>query len=270
MKMDDLISVIMGVKYRRESTELLERAVQSILEQTHTNFEFLICVRDSTDKARKYLYDIAQLDKRVKIIDGTNAESFSRQLNMCLSKANGEWIARMDDDDYSHSDRLKKQLEYLKKHSDLAFVGCIVGLVQDEKKVGVRRFPERPQVKDFLFNMPFIHPTLLFRKKALMAAEGYSEESRCGRCEDYDLLLRLYEMNLYGANIQNVLFDYSLPHKGISTCSFTDRLNETRTRFVRFKSLGILSRNFQYVLKPIAVWLIPKRILAWIKNKRLG
>lgn len=264
--MTDLISVIMGVKYRRDSTDLLKRSVDSVLMQTYRNFEFLICERESTEDAKKYLYKISLSDKRVKIIDGSNAKSFSEQLNMCLSEAKGKWIARMDDDDYSHRNRFEKQLAYFENNADAAFVGCNAELFQDGKKVGIKRFPEKPEIKDFLFSMPFIHPTIIFKSSALKAVNGYSEESRCERCEDYDLLLRMYEKGMRGANIQTELFDYSLPPKGINTRSFRDRINETRTRIVRFKALGILPRNLHYALKPIAVWFIPKRLLAKIKE----
>ena len=264
--MEDLISVIMGVKYQRESTALLERAVQSILDQTYSNIEFLICERDSTEGAKEYLYNIERSNKIVKIIDGSMAKSFSEQLNMCLREAKGSWIARMDDDDYSHTDRFKKQLEYLKSNSDISFVGCNAELFLDGKKIGTRHFPEEPEVKDFLFSMPFIHPAIIFKSSALKAVNGYSEKNRCERCEDYDLLLRMYEKGMRGANIQMELFSYSLPPKGIDTRSFRDRVNETRTRIVRFKSLGILPRNLHYALKPIAVWLIPKKLLAKIKE----
>ena len=121
---------------------------------------------------------------------------------------------------------------------------------------------------DFLFSMPFIHPALIFRREALEAAGGYSTLPRCDRCEDYDLLLRLYEMGYSGANMQEFLFRYSLPHNGISTRTLRDRTNEVRTRWARFSALGLLPKALPYALKPWAVWLVPRNTLRRLKEKR--
>ncbi len=174
----------------------------------------------------------------------------------------------MDDDDYSEPERFEKQLAYLRTHGGTAFVGCNVRLIQDGGDVGAQCFPENPQVRDFLFSMPFIHPALIFRREALEAAGGYSTLPRCDRCEDYDLLLRLYEMGYSGANMQEFLFRYSLPHNGISTRTLRDRTNEVRTRWARFSALGLLPKALPYALKPWAVWLVPRNTLRRLKEKR--
>lgn len=265
----EFISVAMGIRYSRDDTSLLERSINSILAQSYTKFEFLICEKDSTIAAKKYLKEIARKDTRIKLIDGEKTSSFSEQLNMCLKAAKGDFIARMDDDDFSAPERFERQLEYLKHHDKIAFVGSNVKLFQDGKVIGTRTFPEFPKTKDFLFNMPFVHPSLMFRKSALQAVEGYSELPRCERCEDYDLLLRMYEKGIYGANLQQELFTYSLPPNGITTRNFHDRLNESKTRFARFAALGLMPRALPYAIKPLIVWAVPKRILAIIKEKTM-
>ncbi len=266
--MNDLISVIMGIKYSRTEIETLKRSLDSILAQTFPGFELLICERGSSAQAKSLLEEYAARDGRIRLIDGSGAGSFSEQLNRCLEQSRGAWIARMDDDDYSCPERFAKQLEYLRAHEDIAFVGCNVRLSQDGADAGVQCFPERPQVRDFLFSMPFIHPALMFRRAALEAAGGYSSLPRCCRCEDYDLLLRLYENGYCGANMQEFLFVYSLPHNGISTRNFADRTNEVRTRWVRFAALGLLPKALPYVVKPWAVWLLPRKTLKRLQAKR--
>lgn len=268
MLLEDLISVIMGIKYNRDELDTLKRSLDSILTQTYSQFELIICERGSSLQAKQLLSEYADRDARIKLIDGSNAGSFSEQLNICLEKSKGTWVARMDDDDYSCPERFERQLEYFKTHSDVAFVGCNVMLVQDGADAGVQRFPERPQVKDFLFSMPFVHPALMFRRSALEAVGGYSLLPRCERCEDYDMLLRMYEKGLYGANMQEFLFVYSLPHNGVTTRNFRDRANEVSTRYSRFKQLGLLPRCFMYVIKPFFVWLLPSRLLAYLKKRK--
>lgn len=263
-----LVSVIMGIRYQRESTALLKRALDSILNQTYFNIEIIICERESNPFAKSCLEGYASQDKRILLIDGSKASSFSEQLNLCLYASKGEYIARMDDDDYSFPERLKCQVDFLDKNKKFAFVGCQALLVQDGKEIGRTDFPDEPDVKDFFFTQPFIHPSLVFRREALEKVGGYSEIPRCDRCEDYDLLLRLYENGLCGCNIRRSLFSYTVPPKGITNRGFHDRINEAWTRYVRFKELGLLPRALPYVIKPIAVWVIPKKLLARLKNKR--
>lgn len=265
---DDIISVIMGIKYTRKELNTLKRSLDSILAQTYPKFELIICERGSIEEARCLLEKYVSTDSRIKLIDGSDAKSFSEQLNICLKNSQGKWIARMDDDDYSYPERFEKQLGFLKGHLDYGFVGCNVDLVQDGINSGKWIFPERPQVRDFLFSMPFVHPALLFRRESLEAVGGYSTLACCERCEDYDLLLRLYEHGFCGANMQEVLFAYSLPHNGISTRNFKDRVNESKMRFVRFRKLNLLPGAFFYAIKPMAVGIIPAHLLKHLKELR--
>lgn len=264
----ELISVVMGVMYRRQELDTLRRAVDSILCQTHGALELIICEKGSSEAAKQLLREYADADSRVRLIDGTAAENFSAQLNMCIQAAGGRWIARMDDDDMSFPERLEKQLAFLKAHEEFGFVGCNVRLIQDGEDIGAQRFPEAPTVKDFLFSMPFIHPTLMFRRDVLDAVQCYSVLPRCNRCEDYDILMRLYGKGICGANMDKEYFAYTLPSQGITNRSFGDRVNEMKTRFACFGQLGLMPKAFPYAVKPLVLWFMPKRLLAKLKRKR--
>jgi len=268
--MPPLISVVMSTLYRREDTSVLERSVKSVLSQSLADFEFLICCDGSTETAKKFLNQCAGKDPRVRLICGNNKETLPEKLNICISAASGEFIARMDDDDFSHPNRFEKQIEFLNSHPEVAFVGCNVALICDGAPAGQRIFPEYPVVKDFYMVQPYIHPALMFRRQSLEAVGGYSEESRCVLCEDYDLLLRLYAGDFQGANLQEILFDYSVPVTAKGSRKMIHRWNESKTRWCRFRELGVLPRALPYVVKPIAVGLLPERMLAKIKNARKG
>lgn len=267
-KYDELISVVMGVRYQRPSIDLLIRAVNSILQQTYSELEIIICERDSVKEAKNYLLQLSQQEPRIKLIDGSLASSFSEQLNICIENAHGNWIARMDDDDYSHPNRLEKQLNFLKEHEDIAFVGCNSKLMQDGEVIGIQTSPEYPETNDFLFNQPFIHPSVMFRRDALKLVEGYSNIMRCNRCEDFDLFMRLYRNGFRGANLQTPYFTYTLPERGITTRSMSDRVNEMKTRFVCFRECKMFPKAIPYVIKPIVVGFLPKKLLARLKRKR--
>lgn len=260
-----LISVCMGVRYQRENFFLLERSIRSIQAQTYSNWELLICERDSAPTARKRLEEFVREDPRIRLIDGTGTTGLPGQLNRCLAQAKGDWIARMDDDDFSYPQRFIMQMDCLWENPQVAFVGCVANLERAGKPVGIRRLPTRPEVKDFLFVQPFLHPTLIFRREALEAVGGYCEEPRCLGCEDYDLLLRLYEAGYLGENMQEPLFTYTLPPIGSKKRTMALRWNEVKTRYARFRALGLLPRALPYVVKPIAVGLLPEKLLAALK-----
>ncbi len=261
------ISVLMGVYYRQKDTAVLERSVCSILGQSVPNFELLVCDDGSTEEAHLLLKRLACKDSRIRLIQRADSFSLAAKLNACLEVARGKWLARMDDDDYSCPDRFAKQLATLGNNPNIAFVGSNAALCRDGLPAGVRTLPEKPAVKDFFFVQPFIHPTLMFRREALLAVNGYSEEPRCILCEDYDLLLRLYAKGYRGMNIQEPLLTYTLPHTSKGSRKMRHRWNEAVTRYQRFKELRLLPEALPYVIKPLAVGLLPEPILKRVKER---
>lgn len=258
----------MGVYYRRDETILLERSVRSILDQSVEEFEVLICDDGSTEKAKQFLEQIAQEDVRVRLVRENRLFNLAEKLNACLSQAKGPFVARMDDDDFSYPDRFLSQMEALETYSDIAFVGSNVELCCNEKAIGTRVLPERPSVKDFFITQPYIHPTLIFHRKALLDVNGYDESSHCLLCEDYDLLLRLYAKGYQGMNLQKNLLTYTVPATAKGNRKMRHRWNECITRYYRFKELKVLPWAFPYVIKPLAVGLLPESMLKIIKGKQ--
>lgn len=111
------VSVVMSV-YNGE--KYLPETIDSILNQTFKDFEFIIINDGSTDKTAKILtsYD----DPRIRIFNQENM-GLTKSLNRAISLAKGEYIARMDADDISYPERLKKQVDYLNKNPDIGLVG---------------------------------------------------------------------------------------------------------------------------------------------------
>lgn len=263
-----LISVLMGVYYKREEMHLLKRSVESVLKQTFTDFELLICDDGSTEAAIACLNDLASRDGRVRLIRRGNLFSLPQKLNACLECSNGVYIARMDDDDFSHPERFAEQMSFLTEHPEIAFVGSNVNLWRDGAIVGQRILPEYPTVRDFYFVQPYIHPALMFRREALVAVDGYSEEKHAVLCEDYDLLLRMYAAGYQGANLQKCLLDYTIPATAKGNRKMKHRWNEAVTRWKRFKELRCFPSAIPYVVKPLVVGLVPERLLSYLKAKR--
>lgn len=255
----------MGVCYQKENVKLLKRSITSILEQTYTNFEFLICEHGSTEEARRVIDLFEKQDKRIKVIRPGKDSFLAEKLNICLKEARGQLIARMDDDDYSHPERFEKQVAWLESNPEIDFVGSNVNLYYEGEKIGTRQLPQYPEIKDFLFVLPYIHPTMMFWNKPLTTVGGYSENKSCTLCEDYDLLLKLYEANFRGANLQEVLLDYTTQKRG--NRKMEHRWNESVTRYQHFKKLGLLPRAWPYVIKPLIVGAIPSFMLSKIKGR---
>lgn len=261
-----LISVIMGVYYRKKDLTPLQLAVMSVLKQSEQNFEFLICDDGSNEESQRFLTYLAKKDQRIRLLRHGRKITLSEKLNYCFVKSTGEFIARMDDDDYSYPGRFAQQVSFLKTHSNIGFVGCNVNLNCMGKIVGQRILPEKPTVRDFFVTQPYIHPTLIFRRALLSKVNGYSEEKNCLLCEDYDLLLRLYAAGFRGGNLQEILFDYTIPANPKGSRKMCHRWNETVTRYHRFRDLNVLPEAWPYVIKPIAVGLLPKWALKQIKR----
>lgn len=262
-----IVSVAMGVLYKQESLSRLQRSVKSVLDQTFRDFEFLICDDGSSAAANHFLDECCQQDSRIRLLRPGDKFDLASKLNVCLWEARGTYIARMDDDDYSIPERFQRQVELLNKRKNISFVGSNVSLMRNGELCGERLLPEHPHIKDFYMTQPYIHPTLMFRKEALDAVGGYSEDKRQVLCEDYDLLLRLYAAGYQGMNLQDKLLEYTLPDDAKGNRKMRHRWNEAVTRWERFQELGKIPRALPYVVKPLVVGLLPERVLMYLKMK---
>ncbi|QFJ55859.1 glycosyltransferase family 2 protein [Pseudobutyrivibrio xylanivorans] len=111
-----MISVIMSVF--NEKIDWIKQSVQSILNQTYANLEFIIVIDNpNVDKSvLLYLNGLPHIDSRVKILMNEKNVGLAISLNRALAVATGELIARMDADDISEIDRLEKEIKYLMNH----------------------------------------------------------------------------------------------------------------------------------------------------------
>ena len=107
--------------YNVGNKKILEKSINSILNQTYKDFEFIICDDGSTDNTLDIISNICQNDKRVRIIKNNKNKGLTYSLNHCLKYAKGEYIARMDADDESTLDRFEKQLKFFRRKSRVYF-----------------------------------------------------------------------------------------------------------------------------------------------------
>lgn len=261
------VSVIMGI-YNEKNRENVIKAIDSVLTQTYKDFEFIICDDGSTEDFYKWLSDYCKKDSRIKIIRNRGNQGLSVALNNCLKEAAGEYIVRMDADDISVRERLEKQVKFMDENARYVMAGSNVELIDDAGKWGERKLVEKPEEKDFLFNSPFVHPSIIIRSEVIKELGGYSTEKYALRNEDYDLFMRMYAAGFKAYNIQQILLKYRESRDSYSKRKYIYRINESKVRYKGYKSMGILKGNLRYVIKPLLVGLIPRNIMMRIKARR--
>jgi len=175
------MSVFNGEKYLRE-------AIESILSQTFTDFEFLIIDDGSTDMSLKIIRSFSDL--RIRLVVNNGNIGLTKSLNKGIMLAHCEYIARMDADDISLPLRLEKQVRYLNNNPEVVLLGSSAEIINDRDQY-VRTFIaiSEPKFKDLLKVNQFIHGSIIFRKKIILDLGGYDELFKNG--QDYALLLKV-------------------------------------------------------------------------------
>ena len=261
------VSVIMGIYGERQKLPRLKESIRSVLDQDWPNLELIMEDSGSAPEISAALEKMASSDPRIILVRETENHSLPAKLNVCLKYATGQFIARQDDDDLSERDRFTKEIAFLEEHPEIDFVGSNVWLEDGGVKGKVRKYPQNPSVRDFLFVLPFCHPTLMFRRKVFETIR-YSLSHWCILCEDYDLLMQMYEAGFRGANIQQPLFAYHVGADDYKKRKFKHRINESVTRWHHFSKLNLLPGALPYVVKPVIVGLVPEKLRAGMRKKR--
>ena len=192
-----LMSVYNGEKYLRES-------IESILNQTYKNFEFLIINDASTDSSRDII--LSYNDPRIRLVDNEQNIGLTRSLNKGLKLAMGEYIARMDADDISMPERFEKEIEFFENHPNHAVVGTFVKVIDEKSDVilSLKKYVHDAQIRDYLkIDTHIAHGSAMIRKKCILDVGFYNESMI--RSQDYDLWLRLSEKFML-ANIPEYLY----------------------------------------------------------------
>jgi hypothetical protein len=196
-----LITVLMPV-YNAE--KFLKEAIESVLAQSFTAFEFLIIDDASTDASATIIQQYN--DPRIRYLRNETNLGISRTLNRGIELATTEWIARMDADDISYSHRLEKQFRHCEAVPDCALVSCWARVItEDKQEVRTERYKSNYYYYNLTFECWIYHPTVMFRKSAVVDVGMYSVPY----AEDYELfwqLLRKYKI----CNLPEVLLDYRI------------------------------------------------------------
>lgn len=262
------VSVIMGIYKMVNKESIVKLAIDSILNQTYKDFEFIICDDGSNDGTYEMVKNLIKKDNRVILIRNEENKGLAYSLNHCLSIAKGKYIARMDADDISMPDRLEKQIGFLNEHLEYAMVGCNLLLINDKGIWGKRILVKEPTKKSFLFTSPYCHPAIVMRKEVLDKVNNYKVEKITRRAEDYDLFMRIYANGYKGYNMQEFLYQFREDNDAYKRRAYKYRWDEVQVRYRGFKALDLMPNGLIYVIKPLIVGLIPQKILVKLRKMR--
>jgi len=204
------ISVIMSV-YNSEN--YLNSSIESILNQSFSNFEFIIINDCSNDNSLKIINEYKNIDKRIKLVENDINLGLPVSLNKAIKIAYGKYIARMDADDIAIANRLETQFNFLEKNKNIGAVGSYVKTFGIEKKKWKYPISSEWIKTSMIFDSSLAHPSVMIRKEILLD-NPYNEELKVS--QDFDLWIRLSQKGVRFYNIPKVLLYYQINQKSNS------------------------------------------------------
>lgn len=221
------ISILMPVwnGCRDGKETYLIQAIESILDQTFTDFEFIIVDDGSTDNTQAVLAFYEKKDQRIRIFRNDTNQKIVRSLNRGLSMCKAPLVARMDADDISTVTRLQIQKEFLDNRPETVMCGTRMYVINSEGKLEFESTHPcaYSSVRDFLKRgCAFVHGSVMFRKSAIDALSGYSADPQYEYAEDYELWVRLAASNVV-ENIPDRTLYFHRNHGSKSSFTFRDQ-----------------------------------------------
>lgn len=216
------ISVVMSVY---NSEKYLAEAIESILNQTFTDFEFIIINDGSTDSSLAIIESYMAKDERVVLISREN-KGLPASLNEGIAIAKGKYIARMDADDISLPERFQKQYDFMESNPKVGVCGTKAYLFKEipsKKHIIGHPVDHQSLIVRLLFSVCFIHPTVLMRKRVLDKVD-YIYNTSFKNSQDYELWARLMDKTQF-YNLQEPLLYYRDAEEGITSKVNNDGLN---------------------------------------------
>lgn len=238
----------------------LDKAIESIINQTYQNWEFIICDDASRDHTWEIIQKYAKSDSRIKPLQNQKNKGLAATLNECLKYAEGEFIGRQDADDTSVPDRLEKQINHLVLHPEIDVLSSNAYLCDESGSIwGERISSQNIRKTDWARGSQIIHACVVMKASILKRANGY--DSKAIRVEDYDLWMRIVAMGGKIANLQERLYTIQWSLKDYRRKRRQDRLRE-----IKYKIRGMLLNkmplwSYIFVIKSVILIFVPNFFL---------
>lgn len=228
------ISVVMTAF---NATLYIKDAIQSILDQTFSDFEFIIINDGSTDNTLAIAKSFN--DSRLRIFSNDKNLGMAANFNKGIALSRGEFIARMDADDISLPVRFEKQITFLRKNREIGIVGSYVKTIGKSGGRTVRYFTRPEEVKaSLLFSTSLAHPSVMMRRE-IFSKFNLNYRAEFNPADDYDLWERASAFTKI-ANMPNVLLLYRVHEKNITSTKNEERkAGASEVRLRQIKKLGL-------------------------------
>lgn len=245
----------------------LKEAIESILNQTYEDFEFIIINDCSIDSSYKILKKYSENDKRIRLINNNENLGLTKNLNNALKISKGKYIARMDADDISELNRFEEQIKFLEKNIGVDIVGTFSNDINEDGNITGER--KNPVTHDEILSLlpkvnPIAHPTVMMRKKSIEKINGYNEEFK--KCQDYELWFRAISNGLKCYNIPKFLFKYRMNDNYASRKSWGYRKTDIKIRLKGYKQINLPFYKYVYIFIPIILGIIPSKLFFLLKK----
>ena len=231
----------------------LREAIDSILSQTFSNFEFLIINDGSSDESINIIKSYNDL--RIRLINNKKNIGITKSLNKGLKIARGKYIARMDADDISLPSRLEKQFKFLENNKNIGLVGSNIFFIdQSGKIIKKQNMPQKHfMIKwKYFFGSSMAHPSIMARTK-ILKKNLYNEDF--ARAQDAELFSRLiFDKDIRLANLNNYLLKYRIhPNSIIKKRSISQEEKSINVRIKNIEKYIKLSKKEREVIKAIKI-----------------
>lgn len=250
--------------------QTLPAAIDSIIEQSYTNWQLIICDDASTDGSYALAEEYAVREpERIVLIRNNKNSKLSATLNHCLKYAHGEYIARMDADDISLPQRLEKQIAFLEEHAEYDMVGTAMIVFGLSREDLVRYTIEHPSKYSLVKGKSFFHATIMARRHVYERLNGYTVGTVTTRGQDFDLWTRFFAAGFHGYNLQEALYRVREDDAQMERKKFVYRLHAVKMVFRAVFLLKLPIQYYIFILRPLIAALIPKGILKRYKTNKL-
>ncbi len=240
----------------------LQQAIASVLQQSMPNFELLIIADARLLGQEEKILQFACGDPRVSLLPSLVVGGLAAGLNLGISRAKGDYIARMDSDDICLRDRLAVQAQYMDEHEDIAALGAKLELI-DESGIKLDRsypfYETDKEIRSILpMRNPMPHPALMFRKKVLLAVGGYKYAHSA---EDWELFIRIARDRSYRLqNLNQVLVQYRRHASQITRPELTSAVFYETSAFLFSEFLRTASPKYLAGIFIKLPWLVHMRL----------
>ncbi len=210
------ISVLMCIY--SENEKWLVNSIESILNQSFINFEFIIVNDNPTRKINKKILDhYCNKDSRISVIHNELNLGLTKSLNIGLRRVKGKYIARMDADDISYVNRFSEQFKFMESNENVILCGSQVRYIGNKLKKRIPWIKEKNKdlKQNLIWGSVFVHPTVFIRSSVLKLNNIFYDEYFL-QAQDYSMWVDLMGFGDF-YNIQQILLDYRKSNNQIST-----------------------------------------------------